>query len=54
MLEDNFESSALAAQSEFKKLEANVSMNIYEGIGHSIPEPKEKEIKKILLFLINN
>lgn len=53
MLEDNFESSALAAESEFKKLGANVSMNIYEGIGHTIPEPKKKEIKKILKFLLN-
>ncbi|MBX7150025.1 hypothetical protein K1X84_00195 [bacterium] len=53
MLEDNFESSALVAESEFKKLGASISMNPYKEIAHTLPEPKRHEIEKILKFLLD-
>jgi hypothetical protein len=51
MLENNFSTSAQAAADVFQGLGAKVILVPYEGIGHGLPEPKEKELIKILTFL---
>lgn len=50
-LENNFSTSAQAAANVFQELGAKVNLIPYEGIGHGLPEPKEKELVKILAFL---
>jgi len=50
-LENNFLTSAQAAAGVFQGLGAKVKLVPYEGIGHGLPEPKEKELIKILTFL---
>jgi len=49
-LENNFSTSAQAAANAFQDLDAKVKLVPYEGIGHGLPEPKEKELAKILAF----
>jgi len=50
-LENNFSTAAQAAATVFQDLGAKVNLVPYEGIGHGLPEPKEKELAKILEFL---
>ena len=50
-LENNFSTSAQAAANMLQDLGAKVNLVPYEGIGHGLPEPKEKELIKILTFL---
>jgi len=50
-LENNFSTAAQAAANVFQDMDAKVILVPYEGIGHGLPEPKEKELAKILEFL---
>jgi poly(3-hydroxybutyrate) depolymerase len=50
-LESNFVSDAQLAAKTFQRLDAIVKLVLYEGIGHTLPEPMENELTKILEFL---
>jgi len=50
MLENNFSTDAQVAANRLQDLGAKVNLVPYEGIGHGLPEPKEKELAKILTF----